>query len=435
MGPLQWLKSWYWPARRTLRQLRMGLTRYRAYVWRRCLLRTRFIVVAGSVGKTTTKEILATILARTAPTARTPGNRNHRKFGGPETTILGARPWHRFAVVEAGIERPGDMASVARLLKPDLAVMLDVKRCHTNVFKTVEAIAEEKGRLLAALRPGATAVINQDNSLVVGMLDHCRAQSVSFGSSEQAQIRLLEADCQWPSRLQLRIEVDGAQYDVRTQLVGTHSANSVLAALAAATVCGVALPDAIHAVETIEPFWARMQPITLPDSGAILIRDEWNGSIDTFDAAFSFLQRARAERKVVIASDYSDSTAKLRARAKRLGRQVATVADLAVFVGEYAERSAAAAVADGLAPEQVHSFATIPPATQFLKQNLRRGDLALLKGQTSHHLSRIYLGLLGSVSCTALSCSRQLLCDRCDQLGLQWRTEFEGIVAPPEAYV
>lgn len=435
MGVFAWLKSWYWPARALWRQRRKDMRALKAFWWRRVLVRTRFIVVAGSVGKTTTKELLAAILEQFAPTARTPGNCNHRKFGGPESTILNTRPWHRFAVVEAGIEQPGDMVSVAKLLKPQVALMLDVKRCHTNVFKNVEAIAQEKGQLIRALRANGYAIINQDNPLVTSMLNGSQAKYLGFGRSAQAQMRLIGMQSKWPSRLQLTITFEGRQYQVQTKLVGEHWANSVMAALAAASVCGVPLADAIRAVENIEPFWARMQPITLPGSGATLVRDEWNGSIDTFDAALSFLEQAQAQRKIVVVSDYSDTSTKLRGRANRLGRRVASLADLAVFVGDYAERSAMAAVDEGMAPQMVHSFATLPAVTAFLKQSLCEGDLVLLKGQANHHLTRIYLGLLGDVSCTTLSCPKQILCDRCDRSGLRWQPAFRGLIAEPESFV
>lgn len=435
MVGMAWLKSWYWPTRRLLRHGRTRMRGMQAYLWRRLLCRTRFIAISGSVGKTTTKELLAGILEQFAPTARTPGNCNHRKFGGPEATLLSVRPWHRFAVIEAGIERPGDMRSVARLIKPDIAVMLEVKRCHTNVFRSVEAIAREKGELLKSLRRSGDAVINRDNPLVVSMLDHCRARITGFGRSEQATIRLLDAHSNWPDRLQLTIEFEGRKFEIGTRLVGEHWTNSVLAALSAATRCGVAMKDAIRALEKIEPFWARMQPVTLPGSGATIIRDEWNGSIDTFEAAFAFLNDASAPRKIVVTSDYSDSSTKLRGRANRLGRKVAEVADVAVFVGDYAERSATSAVNAGMPAGNVHSFVTLAGATEFLRKTLQAGDLVLIKGQANHHLSRIYLGLLGPVSCTTLSCSRQFLCDRCDDSGLQRRPEFKGLVADAEAFV
>lgn len=429
------LTSCYWPVRAFMRRRRKAVRALAAFVWRRLLLRTRFIVVAGSVGKTTTKEMIASVLQSQHPTMRTPGNCNHRKFGGIESTLLKVRPRHRFAVLEAGIEQPGDMASVAKFLKPDIAVMLDVKRCHTNVFKTVEAIAQEKGHLIQALGPKGQAVINQDNPHVVAMLQGSKAKALGFGRSEQAQFRLLEIHSRWPERLRLTVEVNGQRYQVQTRFVGNQAANAVLAALATAHACGVPPAAAIAALERIEPFWARMQPVTLPGTGATLVRDEWNGSIDTFEAAFEFMADARAARKIVVVSDYSDTTTRLRARANQLGRRVAGFADVAVFVGEYADRAATAAIGEGLPQQAVHSFANLPGATAFLKRELRAGDLVLLKGQTNHHLSRIFLGLLGDVSCTLLSCPRQTLCDTCDRLGLEWQPGFRGLMAEQQAFV
>lgn len=414
-----------------LKPLRRRVRALAAFVWRRTQRRTRFIAIGGSVGKTTTKELLRAILARHASTVWSHGNDNLRRFGSPEATLLRVRPWHRFAVLEAGIERPGDMASVVRLIKPDIGLMLDVKRCHTNAFKSIENIAAEKGQLVRNLRPHSIAVLNLDNPYVAEMAATARCQVVGFGSGQDAQFRLLEARSRWPERLTLRIAVDGVEHEVRTRLVGVHWATAVMAAVTTAVSCGVPLTQAIAAVGDVEPFWARMQPLTLPSNGAIVIRDEWNGSIDTLDAAVEVMKEAKAQRKIAVLSDYSDTSTKLRGRANRLGRRAAEFADLMVFVGEYAERSAASAVAAGTAKENARSFVTIDAALAFLKSELRRGDLVLLKGQANHHLSRLYLGLLGDIGCTRLACPRQVLCDQCEYLGLPWTPKLAGLMLNP----
>jgi len=399
-----------------------------AYIWRRLLIRTTVIAVSGSVGKTTTKELLRTILEDHAPTAWSPGNDNLRKFGSPEATLLRARPRHQFIVVEAGVERPGDMASVIKLLKPDIGVMLDVKRCHTNTFKTIENLAAEKAELVRNLGAGSRVVLNLDNPHVAAMADAAPCEVIAFGSGTGARFRLLEARSRWPERLTLLIQLDGARYEVKTRLVGVHWATAVMAALTTAVVCGVPVEKAIAAIATVEPFWARMQPVALPGSGAVMIRDEWNGSVDTFEAAFKVMEEARAERKIVVVSDYSDTPSKLRTRANRLGRRGAEVADLLVFVGDYADRSVAAAVTDGFPQENARSAESVQSAVALLKSELRSGDLVLLKGQTSHHLSRIYLGLLGDIACSRMACSRQILCDACEHLGLAVNQRSNGLV-------
>lgn len=435
------MKGLYWKLRsRAYRQMlankarRRGLS-LRAFLWRRVLLRTTFIAVSGSVGKTTTKELLAEILQTHRPTSRTPGNWNTRKTRGVENAILRTRPWHRFAVIETGVEAPGEMRDAAAFVKPDIALMLEVKRCHTNAFKTLEAIAEEKSQLLKALGPRGYAVINQDNPHVVEMASNLHCRIIRFGTSEKADFRLRWAESRWPDRLRMQIEVDGAVHDVKTRLVGTHWAPAVLASLAAATACGVPLDKAIATLRSVEPFWARMQPLTVPSGGATVLRDEWNGSIDTFEPAFKVMEEARAERKIVVFSDFSDTMTKLRTRANQLGRRAAQIVEVAVFVGEYADRAAIAAEKAGLDPKNIHQFLSPPKAIEFLRSELREGDLVLIKGQSNHHLSRIYLGLLGDIACTRPTCSKQILCDRCPDLGLQWRPELRGLMGEPGSYL
>ncbi|HEY9149996.1 MAG TPA: UDP-N-acetylmuramoyl-tripeptide--D-alanyl-D-alanine ligase [Gammaproteobacteria bacterium] len=437
---IQQLKNIYWFARgnnstrAVSAYLRKQLLIATAYLWRRLLFNTTFIAITGSVGKTTTKEFLSDILAQHYPVMKTPGNANLRRFKGLEETILKTRPWHRYAVVELGIEKPGDMASAARFLKPDMAVVLDIKHCHTNVFKSLESIAEEKSQLVKALDKGDCAVLNKDNNHVAAMAAVTKARIISFGTHEQAEFRMLNATSRWPERLTLAVSHNNNHYKVETRLIGTHWSNTIMASLAAAHECGISIPDAIKAIRTIEPFWARMQPITLPNK-ATIIRDDWNGSIDTFEVALQFLQDAEATRKIVVFSDFSDSRKKLRSRANYLGKIAATHADHAVFVGDYADRSTQSAIEAGMDPESVHDFFNLSDAIDFLKKELREGDLVLIKGQANHHLSRIYLGLLGDVTCSLPSCSKQILCDRCPDLGFEWTHDMAPFRAAPGSSV
>jgi UDP-N-acetylmuramoyl-tripeptide--D-alanyl-D-alanine ligase len=415
---------------RIYRQARTRLIIFCAFFWRRLLFKTTFIVITGSVGKSTTKELLSTILAQKFLVMRTPGNWNLRKSRGLEHTILRIRPSHRFAVIEVGIEEPGDMLLAARFLKPDVAIVLDIKHCHTNKFKTLDAIADEKALLLKELKTNGYAIINQDNAYIASMKGPPEANIIRFGASESADYRMLFAESKWPARLKLSFVHDHANYEVETQLAGTHWSNAVLASIAAAHHCGIAIPDIVRAIRLVEPFWARMQPITLPNQ-ATIIRDDWNGSIDTYEVALRFLNEARASRKIVVFSDFSDSMKKRRVRARYLGHVAATHADAAVFVGEYAEQSKQGAIEAGLPADCVHGFYSISDATRFLKGDLRAGDLVLIKGQSNHHLARIYLGLIGEVTCVRASCDKGILCDSCPELGFEWTPGLSAFRAAP----
>ena len=263
------------------------------------------------------------------------------------------------------------------------------------------------------------------------MVVNAKANVIRFGASESCDIRLISTESRWPERLKLSILVDGENHDIKTRLVGTHWAPTILASLATAHYCGIPIKDAIKSLQLIEPFWARMQPIYLPSSGATILRDDWNGSIDTYEVAFKVLDEARVARKIVVFSDFSDSTKKLRKRANYLGRMGAKYADIAIFVGDYADRSVRTAQLAGLSEEHVHGFFSHFAVIEFLKKELQSGDFVLIKGQFNHHLSRIYLGLIGPVECEKAICSMHVLCDRCPELGFEWAQELQGFIASP----
>ena len=388
-----------------------------AYVWRRLLLRTTFIVITGSVGKTTTKECVAAVLAARYPTAKTLYNQNDY-YGAPRS-FLRVRPWHRFAVIETGADQPGMMRRTARLVRPHIAVILTVARTHINVFRTLDETAAEKAQLLTGLTSNGIAILNADDLRVRGMADNCRGTVKWFGRSAGLDLWAEEVSSQWPARLSVHMRTASTTQRVQTNLVGEHWGNSILAAMLVAETCGIALPEAAAALEQVQPFMGRMQPIHLPN-GATILRDENNASPDAGEAALRVLTQARARRKVLVLGDISDSREKSRVRFRRLGQQAAQVADLAIFIGEHGHSAVKAATATGLAKDQAREFVTPAQAAAYLKTELRDGDLVLLKGRTTEHLSRIVFAQFGQIGCWTASCQRRILCDICDQL----RPEF-----------
>ena len=385
-----------------------------AFVWRTLLFRTTFIAITGSVGKTTSKECLAAILKSWQPSIATAGNGNGR--AGIPRTILRTRPWHRFCVVEIGTDRPGTMIRSAMLVRPRIAVILRVARTHSDRFKTLEDTAREKSRLLALLGRRGVAVLNADDPMVAAMARGRRCRVVLFGSSPDFDLCASEASAEWPSRLRFRVSNREHSCEVKTQLVGTHWVTSVLAALAAAQACGVPLADSVAQVESVAPFRGRMQPVLL-DNGAVMLRDEYNGSYETTLPAFEVLRNARAKRLITVLSDCADLKGKPRARMKRLSQLACESSGMVVFVGSGASHGARHALNRGFAPGNVHHFVKWEDAADFLAAKLEPGDLVLLRGRASDHLSRIYFALRGAVKCHKFTCSLRTICDDCSKLG------------------
>ena len=385
-------------------------------LWRRLLRGTTFVAITGTHGKTTTKEMLAAMLASRAPTASTRGNEN----SGLSLTlnVLRVRPRHRFAVLELGVGGPGQMRRLARLVRPDLAVMLTVLRTHTRRFRDRDAQAREKAMLLRALRRGGVAVLNADDPRVAAMADLVRGTVVRSGTSPAFDVWAENATSRWPERLEFDVRTrDGESCHVRTRLVGTHWTISAVAALAVTRSLGVGLREAAAALATVEPFRGRMQPLLIP-AGAVVLRDDYDGSIDTFEAGLAVLAEARADRRVAVIGDVSDyGNTPERRRVRNLGREIARVAEVAVFVGNAAAHGKRGALAAGLAPENVHAFSDLREAAAFLQTTLRRGDLVFLKGRTTDHLARLFFAQLGSVRCWKQDCTKVMGCDTCPELG------------------
>src|SRR3990172_5593316 len=389
-----------------------------AYIWRWLLFRTTFIAITGSVGKTTTKEYIAGIFSAHFSTAKTLYNQNDI-YGVPQT-ILRIRPWHRFAVVEIGTDRPGLISRSARLLSPDIAIVLTVARTHTNIFLTLDDTATEKAHILEALLPEGLAILNADDPRVQKMADSCRCRVKTFGRSAGLDLWADEVSSKWPARLTLRVHTGSETQFVKTNLVGEHWVNSVLAALLTAQSCGIPLKAAARELERVKPFTARMQPVLLP-SGATILRDESGGSPDPLHVALQVLKESDAIRRVLVISDISDSSKRTHIRLREVGKIASQVADLVVFIGEHGHYAVKEATASGMKPECVLGFTDLYMASQYLKSELRSGDLVLLKGRTTDHLSRVFFAQFGTIGCWKTKCSKTIVCDLCEEL----RPEFD----------
>jgi UDP-N-acetylmuramoyl-tripeptide--D-alanyl-D-alanine ligase len=385
-----------------------------AWLWRRALRGTTFVAVTGSLGKTTTKECLAAVLGTRLRTARSRGNQNSTL--GVALNLLRVRPWHRVAVLEVGAAMPGQMARSARLVRPDVAVALNVRPTHTIAYRDLAAHAAEKARLLAALAPGGLAVLNGDDPHVAAMAGHVPGDVVRIGSSPAFDVWADEVTAPWPAGLGFRVHLDGARRRVETQLLGTHWLPGALAALAVARHLGIGLADAAGALAAVRPFRGRLEPVRLP-AGATLLRDDYNASVEAFDSAAAVLRGAAGVRRVLVVSDISDAGGNRKHRLRHLARVAAESADVLLVIGESAAFGRREAIRAGLPPAGVHAAATVAEAARLLPTLLAPGDLVLLKGRTTDHVSRLFFAQVGRVDCWKAACPKRIPCDECWELG------------------
>ncbi len=384
--------------------------------WRR-LMRARVIAITGSFAKTATKDTLGAILQGLGPTHSTWGNANLR-MGIFRT--LGALRWrHRFCVVEVATVSPGTMLKAARLVKPDIAVITWVAGAHSNVFRNLDATAKEKSMLVRETGRRGLVVLNADDPRVVAMQELTQARTVTYGLSEDADYRIVDPSSQWPGRLQFKLTHLDESIQVQTQMVGTHWSHAVAAAIAVAHECGMSLAEAVSAAGRVEPRVGRLQPVPLPN-GVVFLRDEVDPSIYSARAAFTILASARTQgRRIVVASPLKDIELSHAKQDRQLAKEAAACADLVVFIdhAESLRTKVASAVEAGLPIERVRGFRSVREVAEFLRSELKSGDLVLLKGRTSDHLTRILYFQTGHVACWVKECRIRNVCDHCPELG------------------
>jgi UDP-N-acetylmuramoyl-tripeptide--D-alanyl-D-alanine ligase len=388
-----------WPLRRV------------AGLQRRRLERVLFVGVTGSSGKSTTKELIATVLGSRLTGTRTPGNANAHI--GVGKTLLRTSPEHDFSVLELGTDAPGMLRRLVDLVRPRIGVVTTVGLDHLRTFGSLDAIAAEKCSLVQALPTEGVAVLNSDDPHVLAMGEACAGRVVTFGLQPGATFRAEDVRAAWPAPLSFTLLYDGMAVPVRTSLYGRHWAHPVLAAIAVGLEAGVPLVDAVRAVEAVETSRGRMQPVVCAD-GVTFIRDDVKAGLMTALPALDFVEDARAARRIVVIGriahfegDPHDTYAALATRALE-------VADEVIFAGPEARYAPAPKNGRG----RLRALPTVKEASDYLRKTTRPGDLVLLKASSRSHLERIALAHNGGVACWLSSCGRKRSCENCELLDL-----------------
>jgi aminoacyl-tRNA hydrolase len=389
-----------------LRRLRIE----RARIHRAGLADVTFFGVTGSAGKTTTAAMIVEIL-------KTAGRVSHAGGGGNQlhhfARVIGAtQRTDDFCVLEFGAGLPEGFDALVSLAKPSIAVVTTVGSDHLKVYGSVDAIAEEKGKLVAGLPSDGSAVLNADDPRVWAMRDLFHGHIIGFGLGEGAELRASDIRANWPERLSFTVRYRDEEYRVRTQLCGKHWVTAVCAALAAGIAAGVPLVRAVEAVSLVPPARARMQPLTTPD-GITFVRDDWKGAYWGMKAVLEFLREAKARRKILVLGTLADYSGSTRARYEEVARDGLAVADAVVFVGNmatYGLRALKFARKD----QTLLAFPGVRQAAEALQEILQPGDLVVLRGSgPADHLGRLYHVRTGPVTCWRMDCGKMTLCEGC----------------------
>lgn len=350
------------------------------------------IAITGSNGKTTTKEMTAAILAVRAPCLKTEGNLNNQ-FGLP-LTLLRLAPEHHAAVVEIGMNHPGEIAPLAAVAAPTVGVVTNVGTAHIEHLGSQEGIACEKGALFAALGPDAVAVANADDPRVLAQLARTRARPLRFGRSRDADVRAEHERALEDGGVGFELVTPGGRLAVRVHGVGTVQAINALAAAAGALAAGAALEEVATGLAAWRPPAGRLQRLALAD-GVTVLDDSYNANPQSMEVALrSLAALAGTGRRLAVLGDMGELGDAAPAAHRGAGRLAAELRLDGLFaLGEHAGEVAAGAIEAGLAPARV--FAGKDPAelAARLREALHAGDRVLVKGSRSMRMERIVQAL------------------------------------------
>jgi UDP-N-acetylmuramoyl-tripeptide--D-alanyl-D-alanine ligase len=250
------------------------------------------VAVTGSVGKTSTKEALRHVFSRAGRTHASVASYNNH-WGVPLT--LGRMPAAtRYGVFEIGMSNPFEIIPLARMVRPDIAIVTTVEPVHLAQFRSVDGIADAKGEIFAGLRPGGTAIINRDNPRYERLRAHALASAagriVTFGEHERADVRLLRIALR-PAMSSVEAEVMGQAVTYRLGLPGKHMALNSLAVLAAARVAGLDLALAALSLADVAAGAGRGAQLRLrtPGGELTLLDESYNANPASMRAALSLL--------------------------------------------------------------------------------------------------------------------------------------------------
>jgi len=397
------------------------------------------IAVTGSCGKTTTKDLVAAVLATRFKGSKSEDTRNCGL--DVATTVLAACPDDDFLVQELGAWGPGTLDAGISLVRPDIAVITNLRNDHYSSFRGPQGAQAEKGKLVASLPSTGAAVLNWDDPLVRELSSYTSASTLSFGRASDAALRAWNVRARWPERLSFSVSYGPQTAHIHTRLLGEHLLSSALAALGVGILLGMTLDTAAAALASAEPTFRRMSPVSHAD-GVTFIRDDWKAPIDSLLEALSFMKSAVARRKIAIVGRISDFPGRSRHIYERVAREAITGLDGVVFVGERAaqlwgEHKSMSAASQAkirqrlvVASHDLHEvpfeledgklgnmfvFNTVRDADAFLQGYLTAGDLVLVKGSgPADHLERLILVREQEVKCWVGACGRLNPCDVCE---------------------
>ena len=362
--------------------------------WNRRQFNGLCVGITGSVGKTTTRQMIHDVLKLQFSGIQSPRNFNN-ELGVP-LTLCELQPDHDFCIVEMGACRRGDIAALATLAEPEFGVVTRVAPAHVSSMGSIEGIRQTKQELIESLPAHGHAFLNADDPMVRSMTSVCQSDVTLFGTSSDADVRAEEISfCNGVSRFR----VDDVSFQLHG---GTHLITSALAAISIGRLTGIATSQMAEAINSFRPDVGRGRVVaTTPWT---VVDDSYNASPASVAACIQNLSDwSLSSRRILVLGDMLELGDESQTMHRNVGRLIAqsSIAHTLVF-GSHSDTVASAARQAGLAQNRVSVFRDMETLKLVLDCILRDGDIVWIKGSRSVAMERVVQHLLATSAPTLL---------------------------------
>lgn len=391
-------------------QARLVLLRYKP----------KIIAITGSVGKTSTKDAIFTVLSKFKVVRKS--DKSYNSEIGIPLTILGVpngwnsptvwlenilkgfllilwkKEYPEWLILEVGAGKPNDIKDVTKWLAPNIVIVTRFpdKPVHVEFFGSVDKIIEEKSSLAFALKKNGTLILNHDDEAVYSLHEKAKRRTISYGENENATYHITYPTYAYessngnslPAGINFKLEYNGNTFPViLPHVIGMHYIGSAIVAVAVAHEIGCDLLSSIDAISIYKTPPGRLSLIE-GINGSILIDDTYNSSPVAVSAALKVLKDLKSKRKIAVLGDMLELGKMTEETHREVGEEVVSIANILVTVGPRSRFTADGAISKGFKEANIKSFNTSLEASEYLKNTVSKGDLVLLKGSQGIRLEK-----------------------------------------------
>ncbi len=354
-----------------------------ARFWRR-KLNVKVIGITGSVGKSTTKEIISEVVSQKYFTLKNIGNFNN-EIGLP-LSILRLNEKHERAVLEMGFYVPGEIRLLCDIASPSIGVVTNVGAVHAERAGSLEAIAQGKAELIESLPADGVAILNYDDPFVRAMSSKTKARVFYYGLDPNAELWADEIEGLGLQGIRFRLHYQDELLHIRVPLIGRHSVHTVLRAVAVGLVENISWQEIIFSLQQGQS-QLRLAAVTIP-SGALILDDTYNASPDSVMAALNLLDELQGKKWAVLGEMLELGPYEKQGH-EMVGVRAAQIVSRLITVGEKARIIAESAGQAGLSQESISWVPTVSDAIELLHGSLHQKDVVLIKGSHGLHMDQI----------------------------------------------